>query len=119
MVGSIEKHKSHLVAQEFSQKKGINYLENFSPTTKMDTIHIILSPSVHWEVHQIDVKFTFLNGDLCEETYMWKPLGFVDTNTYKLVCKLKKSPYGLKQAPRAWHKKIDHFFLASGFNCCQ
>ena len=50
------------------------------------------------ELHQIDVKTVFLNGDLEEEVYMDQPEGFVTTGNEKLVCKLNKSIYGLKQA---------------------
>eukprot|EP00253_Pinus_taeda_P031212 PITA_31212 len=68
----------------------------------MNSIHLILSlaTSFKWEVHQIDVKSDFLHGDLHEEIYMEKPIGFIQTNS-SLVCRLKKPLYGLKQAPRA------------------
>ena len=44
----------------------------------------------------MDVKSTFLNGDLEEEVYIEKPEGFILGNDSKLVCKLKKSLYSLK-----------------------
>jgi hypothetical protein len=47
----------------------------------------------------MDVKSTFLNGDLEEEVYMEKPEGFSLTDNPDYVCKLKKDLYGLKQAP--------------------
>ena len=73
--------------------------EAFAPVAKMDSIRIALAiaASKQWEVHHMDVKFAFLNGDLTEEIYMQQPEGFV-SNPY-LVCRLKKSLYGLKQAP--------------------
>ena len=48
----------------------------------------------------MDVKTTFLNGDLCETVYMKQPEGFEENGEKHLVCKLKKSIYGLKQASR-------------------
>ena len=51
----------------------------------------------------MDVKSTFLNGDLEEEVYMEQPERFSLTENPKYVCKLKKALYGLKQAPRAWY----------------
>eukprot|EP00253_Pinus_taeda_P022011 PITA_22011 len=69
----------------------------------MNSICLVLSlaTSFKWEVHQMDVKYTFLHGDLHEEIYMEQPTGFIQTDS-NLVCQLKKSLYGLKQAPRAW-----------------
>ena len=52
------------------------------------------------KVHQMDVKITFLNGDLEEEIYMEQSEGFIVLGQEKKVCKLVKSMYGLKQAPK-------------------
>jgi hypothetical protein len=52
------------------------------------------------ELYQIDVKTTFLNGDLEEEIYIRQPKGFIEIGTKDLMCKLSKSIYGLKQASR-------------------
>jgi hypothetical protein len=88
------------VAKGFTQKEGIDYHETFFPVSKNDSFRIIMVLVAHFdlELHQMDVKTTFLNGDLEEEVYMKQPEGF-DDNSYK-VCKLKKSIYGLKQASR-------------------
>jgi hypothetical protein len=65
----------------------------------------------------MDVKSTFLHGDLQEEIYMEQPPGYVQ-NDSSLVCHLKKSLYGLKQAPRAWYAKMDNFLLDTDFSRC-
>eukprot|EP00253_Pinus_taeda_P004620 PITA_04620 len=85
----------------------------------MNSIRLALSlaASLKWEVHQMDVKYTFLHGDLHEEIYMEQPIGLIQTDS-SLVCRLKKSLYGLKQAPRAWYAKMDSFLLESGFSRC-
>ena len=46
----------------------------------------------------MDVKTTFLNGDLSEEVYMSQPEGFEENGNDNMVCRLKRSIYGLKQA---------------------
>jgi len=58
-------------------------------------------------IHHIDVKMTFLNGELGEEIYMDQPDEFVANGQEGMVCKLLKSLYGLKQAPKQWHEKFD------------
>ena len=84
----------------------------------MDSIRLALAiaASKQWEVHHMDVKCDFVNGDINEEIYIDKPEGFF-SNPY-LVCTLKKSPYGLKQTPRAWYAKIDRFLLSLSFVLC-
>mgnify|MGYP003703390563 CR=1 FL=1 len=46
------------------------------------------------EIHKMDVKTTFLNGDLNDEIYMEQPEGFSALGKSKKVCKLVKSLYG-------------------------
>ena len=58
------------------------------------------------ELHQIDVKTTFLNGDLHEVVYMDQPEGFQEESKENMVCRLKKSIYSLKQASRQWYLKF-------------
>ena len=48
------------------------------------------------EIHQMDVKATFLNGELDEEIYMEQSEGFIVLGKEKKVCRLVKSLYGLK-----------------------
>ena len=55
----------------------------------------------------MDVKTTFLNGDLKENVYMAQPKGFVIEGKERIGCRLKKFIYGLKQASRQWHLKFD------------
>ena len=64
--GSVEILKARLVAKGFSKVEGIDYNETFAPVEKMNYIHLVLSlVALHnWEFHQMDVKSTFLHGDL-------------------------------------------------------
>jgi hypothetical protein len=109
--------KARLVAKGFSQIPGIDYNDVFSPVIKYNSIHIFLGIfAMHnLELEQLDVKTTFLNGDLAEEIYMDQPDGFIVLGKENFVCKLKNSLYGLKQSPRQWYKKFDSFMIANGF----
>jgi hypothetical protein len=51
----------------------------------------------------MDVKTTFLNGNLIEDVYMTQPEGFVDSKHVGKICKLQKFNYGLKQASQSWN----------------
>ena len=67
------------------------------------------------EIHQMDVKTAFLNGELNEEIYMEQPKGFIVLDQGRKVCRLVKSLYGLKQAPKQWHEKFDNAMMSNGF----
>jgi ATP-binding cassette subfamily B (MDR/TAP) protein 1 len=93
----------------FSQRKGIDFDEIFSLVVKMTLIRMILSmaTSLNLEVAQMDVKTTFLHGELEEEIYMEQHEGFLVKGKEEYVCKLKKCLYGLKQVPRQWYMKFE------------
>jgi hypothetical protein len=106
--GKVEKYKARLVAKGYSQVEGIDFGEIFSLVSKLTSIIFMLYvvAAFYFEVEQMDVKTTFLHGDLEEEIYMKQPEGFVVKGKKELVCKMKKSLYGLKQSPRMWYQKI-------------
>jgi hypothetical protein len=116
--GSIEKYKARFVAQSFYQKEGIDYEETFSLVARYTSIRTILSLAsmMKWKVHQMDVKTTFVNGEIKEEVYVEQPFGFNTHDRETRVCRLKKDLYGLKQAPRAWYGRIDNFLMSLGFS---
>ncbi|CAL2248761.1 unnamed protein product [Prunus armeniaca] len=63
----------------------------------------------------MDVKTTFLNGELEEENYMRQPEGFAKEGKEHMVCKLGKAIYGLKQASRRWYFKFHQTVSSYGF----
>ena len=64
----------------------------------------------------MDVKTTFLNGDIGEEVYIEQPEGFMIYIEKYHVYRLKKYLYGLKQTTHAWYDNMDGFLMSLGFN---
>nr|GFB36417.1 60S ribosomal protein L23a [Tanacetum cinerariifolium] len=100
--GTIDKYKARLVIKGFRQRGGLDYFDTYSPVTHITSIRMI--PAIvalrNLEVHQMDVKMAFLNGDLEEEIYMNQLEGFIAPGQEGKVFRLVKSLYGLKQAPK-------------------
>jgi hypothetical protein len=115
--GSVEKYKAIFVARGFSQVEGIYYEEKFSPLDRYTSIRMIISlaTSMGWRLHHMDVKTTFLNGDIEEEFYIEQLDGFVIHEKVSHVYMLEKALYGLKNSPRAWYEKIQGYLMSLGF----
>eukprot|EP00253_Pinus_taeda_P030129 PITA_30129 len=115
--GSAKKYKDHFVARGFFQKEGVDYDVIYAPVSRYTTIRsiIALAASQGWNLHQMDVKTTFLHGSIKEEVYVEQLEGFEIHNRESHVCKLKKALYGLKQAHRAWYDRIDNYLMKLGF----
>jgi hypothetical protein len=71
----VEKYKARLVAKGYSQVDGIDFGDIFSLLSKLTYIIFLLFVVVafDFEVEHMDVKTTFLHGDLEEEIYMKQP----------------------------------------------
>ncbi|PHU05794.1 hypothetical protein BC332_26616 [Capsicum chinense] len=115
--GTIDKYKARLVVKGFKQKEDLGCFDTYSPVTRITSIRMLIALAAVYglEIHQMDVKTAFLNGELEEEIYMEQPEGFVVPGKENKVCQLIKSLYGLKQAPKQWHAKFDQTMLANGF----
>ena len=115
--GSIDKYKVRLVAKGFKQLEGLEFFDTFSPVTRITSIRLLVAMAAifNLQIHQMDIKTAFLNGDLNEEIYMDQPECFVEADQESKVCKLTKSLYGLKQAPKQWHEKFDSCMIENGF----
>nr|CAE04657.2 OSJNBa0061G20.13 [Oryza sativa Japonica Group] len=116
--GAIVKHKARLVAKGYVQQQGVDFDEVFAPVARMETVRLLVALAAQkgWEIHHMDVKSAFLNGDLEEEVYVVQPPGFDDKTNASKVLKLRKALYGLRQAPRAWNAKLDSTLLSLKFN---
>lgn len=115
--GIIVRYKARLVAKGYVQRAGIDFEEVFAPVARFDLVRLLTALAAHhgWEVHHMDVKSAFLNGDLAEEVFVAQPPGFELAGQEHKVFKLAKALYGLRQAPRAWNAKLDSSLLSLGF----
>uniref|UniRef100_A0A2N9GNZ7 Reverse transcriptase Ty1/copia-type domain-containing protein n=1 Tax=Fagus sylvatica TaxID=28930 RepID=A0A2N9GNZ7_FAGSY len=119
--GSLDKYKARLVAKGFTQQPGVDFVDTYSLVAKFASVRIIMvvAARLDLELHQLDVKTAFLNGDLKEEIYMDQPDGFQIKGQEGKVCRLKKSLYGLKQSSRQCNSpdmmKETKFCLGSKF----
>ena len=86
--GTIDKYKAHLVAKLYRQNEGLDFFDTYSPITRIISIRMLIAiDAIHnFEIHQMDVKIAFLNGDLDEEIYMEQLEGFVVKGQEKKVC---------------------------------
>ena len=76
--GETEKHKARIIGKGFTQIEGLDYDKTFAPVAKFASLRTILAiaAELDFEVHQMDVKSTYLNGKLREEIFMEAPQGF-------------------------------------------
>ena len=86
----VERYEARLVAKGYNQREGINFKETFFPVSTKDSICIIMAIVAYFdlELHQMDVKTMFLNGDLVEDVYMSQPISFEEVDKEHMVCKL-------------------------------
>ena len=92
----------------YSQRKGIDYEEVYAPVVRFETIRLLIALEAlkGWQIHHLDVKSAFLNGEINEVIHVKQPEGFLVKGKEGYVLRLKKALYGLKQAPRAWYFKL-------------
>ena len=111
------RNKACIVAQGYSQMKGVDYDEIFAPVARMESIGILLALACHlkFKFYQMDVKIAFLNGFLKEDVYVVQPKGFIEPHFSNHVLYFKKALYGLKQAPRAWYDRLTQYLVSHGF----
>jgi hypothetical protein len=105
------------VTKGFTQIEDIDYTETFFQVSCKYSLRIIMALVAHYdlELHQMDVKMTFLNGDLLENVCMTQPKGFTIKGKEHMRCHLRKFIYELKQASRQWYLMFDETIRSFGF----
>lgn len=111
------RYRARLVAKGFTQVKGLDYNETFSPVVRYSTIRLLFALSVQLDlkINHLDVPTAFLNGYLNECVYMEIPENSNFVNCKNKVLKLKKAVYGLKQSAREWNKRVEVTLLNLGY----
>ena len=64
--GQVTRNKARLVCKGYAQVEGIDFEERFAPVARMEAIRMFLTYAClrKIKVYQMDVKSTFLNGEL-------------------------------------------------------
>nr|GEX53210.1 retrovirus-related Pol polyprotein from transposon TNT 1-94 [Tanacetum cinerariifolium] len=120
--GNVLKNKARLVAKGYRQEEGIDFEESFALVSRIKAIRIFIAnvASKNMTIYQMDVKTTFLNGELKEEMYYSQLEGFIDPDHLTHVYRLKKALYGLNaiaiccnndQHSQSKHIDIRHHFI--------
>ena len=75
--GQVVRNKARLVAQGYTQVKGMAYGETYTPVARLESIRILLAYANHHNItlYQMDIKSAFLNGEIEEEVYVKQPRG--------------------------------------------
>ena len=96
--------KARLVARGFEEDQ-INDIRKDSPTCGKDSLRLSLTlfVSMDWQIHSLDVKSAFLQGNAIEREVYIIPLREVNTNK---LWKLNKTVYGLADASRTWYLRV-------------
>lgn len=104
--GSVIRYKARLVAKDYSQLQGIDFVDTYAPVACMTTVRVVLAIAMELssEVFQDNVETAYLNGVLREEVYVESPPG--REHASGIVLKLNKALYGLKQAAAVWKNTL-------------
>ena len=90
--GTIDKYKTRLVVKGYKQKEGLDYFDTYSRVTGITSIRMLIALAVvhDFKFDQMDVKTTFLKGELEEDIYMEQPNVFIVPGKAKKVSRLVK-----------------------------
>ena len=96
--GEVVRNKARLVCKGYSQQEGIDYKETYAPIARMEVVRMFLTyaKNMKFKVYQMNVKSTFLNGELEEEFYIDQPDSFPQIEEKDMVCRLNKTLYDLR-----------------------
>ena len=88
--------KDLLLEDSLKKKESIMKIHFLQQQGTLPSTIMALASMMKWDLDQMDVKTTFLNGVIEEEVFIKKPQDFDIEGRATHVCKLKKAMYGLK-----------------------
>ena len=93
---NIIRNEARLVAQGYTQIKGIDFKESFAAVALLEAIWMTLTFASFedFKFFQMDVKCAVLNGFIEDEVYVEQPLRFVDPTHPDFIFKLDNFLYG-------------------------
>ena len=117
--GTVTWYKVRYVAKGYAQRYSVDYDKTTAPTTCLESFRTILhiAATLGWDLHQFNIKTTFLHGILPDDEtmYMEQPPDFTEPGKEDWVMKLLKSIYGMKQASQIWNKTFHAAVQSWGF----
>ncbi|KAL6962028.1 hypothetical protein U1Q18_052472 [Sarracenia purpurea var. burkii] len=101
--GSVDRFKTCLMTEGYTQTCGVNYMETFSWVARLNYVRFLLSVAVNRSgpLYQLNIKNAFIHDNLQDEVHMDQPPDFIISGNEHIVCRLRKALYGLKQSLRA------------------
>ena len=114
--GHTQRFTARPVAKGFHQREGVDFDEVYAPVSTYATLRALLAlvAARDLELHELDVKTSFLNGHLEEEVWVQQPPGF-PMAAVSHSCRVHRALYGLKHAPRAWHERLSDELAVLGY----
>lgn len=90
--GNLERYEARLVAKGYTQNEMIDYKNTFSQVSSKDSFKAIMTLVAHHDLkfYQMDVKTTFLSGDIDKMLYIVQLQNFVLGDPKNMVCNLIK-----------------------------
>lgn len=100
--------KARMVVCGYSQRKGIDYFETYSPTTTTTTVFMILALAGirNGFLCSFDVSAAFLEGKADTKMFAWLPKSIDMDNISKRI-EILGNWYGSKQAGKIWNDLYD------------
>ena len=108
--------QSQTGCERIHQREGVDFEEVYAPVSTYATLRALLAlvAARDLELHQLDIKTSFLNGHLEEEVWVQQPPGF-PMAAVSHSCRVHRALYGLKHAPRAWHERLSDELAVLGY----